>query len=64
MEWKVVKICCQTEVTEHTTDALGISSALNPTQPYSDSLAVKSLSIWMFEVENSLYMACKILETK
>lgn len=43
---------------EHTTGALDItSSVLNSTQPYPESLAVKSLSIWMLEVENSLYMA-------
>lgn len=40
------------------TDAFDISSSvLNPTHPYPDSFAVKSLSIWMFEVEKSLYMA-------
>lgn len=43
---------------EHTTGALDISSSvLKPAQPYPESLAVKSLSIWMLEVENSLYMA-------
>lgn len=45
---------------ELTTDALDLSSSeLKPTQPYPDSFAVKSFSIWMFEVEKSSYIACK-----
>jgi hypothetical protein len=45
---------------ELTIDALDLSSSeLKPTQPYPDSFAVKSFSIWMFEVENSSYIACE-----
>ena len=44
---------------ELTTELLEISiSGMWPTQPYPESFALKSLSICMLEVENSLYMAC------
>lgn len=45
---------------ELTTYALDLSSSeLKPTQPYPDSLAVKSFSIWTFKVEKSSYIACE-----
>ena len=70
IEWNDTVVCAHTRrITrtstmfskkELTTDALDLSSSeLKPTQPYPDSLAVKSLSIWTFEVENSSYIACK-----
>lgn len=42
-----------------TTELLDISdSGICPTQPYPESFALKSLSICMLVVENSLYIAC------
>lgn len=42
-----------------TVDAFEISAAASQlAKPYPDSFALKSLSICIFEVENSLYMAC------
>lgn len=46
-----------------TTELLQTSaSGMWPTQPYPESFALKSLSICMLAVENSLYIACKKTE--
>lgn len=43
-----------------TTELLDISdSGICPTHPYPESFALKSLSICMLAVENSLYIACR-----
>lgn len=48
------------EVKELTDELLEISSSgICPTQPYPESFALKSLSICMLAVENSLYIACR-----
>lgn len=49
---------------EHTVELFDMSaSGMWPPQPYPESFALKSLSICMFTVENSLYIACQSIDS-